>query len=161
MASEDGFFLCNFWNEFIDTCIFILNPDIPAVMTPATKGKSETAPSTPQTTKIATPGSILEHHQLPKKYARTPLSIEEMEYIQVGILFKKNHLVIKHVEKHFTKVQYQEFYCNNLIFMVLQWKMLHKMWTFSSHPPPPAHNIDECQYHNQFKDFFDVMITAT
>lgn len=33
--------------------------------------------------------------------------------------------------------------------------------------PPPAHNvisqkdIDECQYHNQFKDFFDVMITAT
>lgn len=89
-------------------------------MTPATKGKSETAPSTPQTTKIATPGSILEHHQLPKKYARTPLSIEEMEYIQVGILFKKNNLVIKHLEKHFTKVQYQEFYCNNLIFIVLQ-----------------------------------------
>ncbi|XP_011424652.3 alpha-ketoglutarate dehydrogenase component 4 [Magallana gigas] len=58
--------------------------DTPAVMTPATKGKSETAPSTPQTTKIATPGSILEHHQLPKKYARTPLSIEEMEYIQRG-----------------------------------------------------------------------------
>lgn len=77
-----------------------MNPDTPAVMTPATKGKSETAPSTPQTTKIATPGSILEHHQLPKKYARTPLSIEEMEYIQV--------------------VQYQEFYCNNLIFIVLQ-----------------------------------------
>lgn len=92
-------------------------------MTPATKGKSETAPSTPQTTKIATPGSILEHHQLPKKYARTPLSIEEMEYIQVGILFKKtqNGLYnIKHLEKHFTKVQYQEFYCNNLIFIVLQ-----------------------------------------
>lgn len=65
------------------------NPDTPAVMTPATKAKSETAPSSPQTTKIATPGSILEHHQLPKKYARTPLSIEEMEYIQVGILFKK------------------------------------------------------------------------
>lgn len=148
-----------------------MNPDTPAVMTPATKGKSETAPSTPQTTKIATPGSILEHHQLPKKYARTPLSIEEMEYIQVGILFKKkqNGLYnIKHLEKHFTKVQYQEFYCNNLIFIVLQWKMLHKMWTFSSPPPPPpAHNVisqkdmDECQYHNQFKDFFDVMITAT
>ncbi|XP_052696579.1 alpha-ketoglutarate dehydrogenase component 4-like [Crassostrea angulata] len=61
-----------------------ITKDTPAVMTPATKGKSETAPSTPQTTKIATPGSILEHHQLPKKYARTPLSIEEMEYIQRG-----------------------------------------------------------------------------
>lgn len=40
---------------------------------------------------------------------------------------------------------------------------------FTPHPPPhpPAHNvisqkdIDECQYHNQFKDFFDVMITPT
>lgn len=35
-------------------------------------------------------------------------------------------------------------------------------------PPPPStqyvirqKDIDECQYHNQFKDFFDVMITAT
>lgn len=38
---------------------------------------------------------------------------------------------------------------------------------FFTPPPSPAHNvisqkdIDECQYHNQFKDFFDVMITAT
>lgn len=109
LASKDGFFLCNFWDEFIDTCIFILNPDTPAVMTPATKGKSETAPSTPQTTKIATPGSILEHHQLSKKYARTPLSIEEMEYIQVGILFKKNNLVIKHLEKHLEKFNIKSF----------------------------------------------------
>lgn len=80
-----------------------MNPDTPAVMTPATKGKSETAPSTPQTTKIATPGSILEHHQLPKKYARTPLSIEEMEYIQVGIFFKKKPLGYKAFRKTFHK----------------------------------------------------------
>lgn len=80
-----------------------MNPDTPAVMTPATKGKSETAPSTPQTTKIATPGSILEHHQLPKKYARTPLSIEEMEYIQVGILFKKKQLGYEAYRKTFHK----------------------------------------------------------
>lgn len=80
-----------------------MNPDTPAVMTPATKGKSETAPSTPQTTKIATPGSILEHHQLPKKYARTPLSIEEMEYIKVGILVKKKQLGYKAFRKTFQK----------------------------------------------------------
>lgn len=80
------------------------NPDTPAVMTPATKAKSETAPSSPQTTKIATPGSILEHHQLPKKYARTPLSVEEMEYIQVSILLKKKkQLCYKSFRKTFHK----------------------------------------------------------
>lgn len=97
------------------------NPDTPAVMTPATKAKSETVPSSPQTTKIATPGSILEHHQLPKKYARTPLSIEEMEYIQVRILFKKPNFIINHLEEEvqYPEVQYPKFYCNNLIFFVL------------------------------------------
>ncbi|XP_022334880.1 alpha-ketoglutarate dehydrogenase component 4-like [Crassostrea virginica] len=55
-----------------------------ASVPPATKSKPETSPTTTHTTKVTTPGTILEHQQLPKKYARKPLSNEEMEFIQRG-----------------------------------------------------------------------------
>lgn len=59
------------------------NSESSASVPPATKSKPETSPTTTHTTKVTTPGTILEHQQLPKKYARKPLSNEEMEFIQV------------------------------------------------------------------------------
>ncbi|XP_062584500.1 alpha-ketoglutarate dehydrogenase component 4-like [Saccostrea cucullata] len=57
----------------------------PAILTPVSQTKeTERSPSTSNKTNVASPGTTLEHQQLPKRYARLPLSLEEMEYIQRG-----------------------------------------------------------------------------
>ncbi|XP_048731994.2 alpha-ketoglutarate dehydrogenase component 4-like isoform X2 [Ostrea edulis] len=54
------------------------------VLASSNQSTTETSPPTPKVTNIAAPGATLESHQLSRKYARIPLSIEEMEYIQRG-----------------------------------------------------------------------------
>lgn len=58
------------------------------VLASSNQSTTETSPPTPKVTNIAAPGATLESHQLPRKYARIPLSIEEMEYIQVSSNFE-------------------------------------------------------------------------
>ncbi|XP_061174823.1 alpha-ketoglutarate dehydrogenase component 4-like [Saccostrea echinata] len=56
----------------------------PAIVTSTSQTNTESSPITSKGTNVASPGTTLEHHQLPRRYARIPLSLEEMEYIQRG-----------------------------------------------------------------------------